>query len=106
MLLNQAQRRPVPCRFNPQFNQLHNLNRLACGYRVFSAAVERIANRRIISGIGPGQRQPGFLDALFAFNAGQYAVAHIVAPILLRQSLAAFQSLFLRIETVFYIASS
>ena len=83
--------------FDTQFNQLHNLNGLTGRHRVFARAVQRIADSRVISRIVSRKRQPGFLYLLFTFHARQYAITHVVPPVFLRQTLAVFQSVFLRI---------
>lgn len=46
------------------------------------------------------------LRYVLAFGPRQQPIAHIVSPVFLRQALAAFQPFFLRIKTVFHIASA
>ena len=49
--LIQRQRRPMPGRLQPQLNQFHYLNRLACRDRINADPVKRIANGGLIGRI-------------------------------------------------------
>ena len=93
-------------RFNAQLNQLHDLNRLAGRNRILPRPVERITDSRVISRIVPWNGQQRFLNQLFTFRARQHAITHVVAPVLLRQTLTVFQAVFLRIQTKLHVATA